>query len=216
MPIENKSETIRRVCNALLAGKHDDAIQIAHEEYPFIALTRLPCLASVPAAPRTVCTEAATNRSRRVYTKYDLCSLFLRDGFIDRYTGEQLIFPPVFRLLSTVLPEAFPAHPNWKLSASHIVYWELFATLDHIQPIAAGGVDAQENWATTSMLRNMQKSDATLGELGWTIHPPGNSQKWAGLLGWFDAFVTQYPQHLQDSHLRQWQSAMCRTISTVP
>jgi hypothetical protein len=38
--------------------------------------------------------------------------VFLRDGFLDRYTGSRLIFPATLRMLSQLLPEEFPAHPH--------------------------------------------------------------------------------------------------------
>lgn len=79
---------------------------------------------------------------------------FVRDGFIDRYSGRHLVFPGTLRVLSTLFPEDFPFHPNWKTQFTHPAFWELFPTIDHIVPVARGGLDVPENWVTTSQLRN--------------------------------------------------------------
>ena len=68
---EEKVSAVERVCEALSAGKTDEAAKTARQEYPFIA----------PAS-----------RSRR-YTTYQSCQVFIRDGFIDRYAGTRLVFP---------------------------------------------------------------------------------------------------------------------------
>ncbi len=111
--------------------------------------------------------------------------VFVRDGFLDRYTGERLIFPPVLRVLSIVLPDKFPYHPNWKTVVTHPAFWKVGATIDHVVPVTRGGADDESNWVTTSMARNSAKMNWTLEELGWTLHPPGNFGEWDGLLHWF-------------------------------
>jgi hypothetical protein len=88
--------------------------------------------------------------------------VFLRDGFIDRYAGDKLLFPGIFRILKLELPHAFPYYLKWKMNETHIVYWELFPTIDHIFPIARGGQDL-------SMLRNSAISNWTLEEMGWPL-----------------------------------------------
>jgi hypothetical protein len=110
--------------------------------------------------------------------------VFVRDGFIDRYSGNRLLFPPVLRLLSVMLPDAFPFHCNWKMNKTHPAYWELFPTLDHIVPVARGGPDHEDNLVSTSMLRNSAKANLTLEELGWSINPPGDMNQWDGMLAW--------------------------------
>ena len=140
--------------------------------------------------------------------------MFLGDGFIDRYSGTQLVFPGVLRLLARLLPAEFPAHPNWKMSASHIIYWELFPTVDHVVPIARGGTD-KNNWITTSMVLNSAKSNWTLDELRWTLLPSGDPGTWDGLLRWFLAFISRSPEHLADSYIKTWHSAAKRVTKMV-
>lgn len=61
-----------------------------------------------------------------------MTELFVRDGFIDRYRGTRLVYPPTLRLISEELPEQFPYHRNWKMSETHHAFWELTPTVDHI------------------------------------------------------------------------------------
>ena len=86
---------------------------------------------------------------------------FLRDGFIDRYSGQKLLNPGILKIISHHFPEDFPYHPHWKMTETHIAYWELTPTLDHIYPIAQGGQDNEKNWVTTSMKNNSIKSNYT-------------------------------------------------------
>jgi hypothetical protein len=134
-------------------------------------------------------------------------SVFLRDGFIDRYSGARLVFPGVLRFLSRLLPAEFPFHLNWKMAETHIAFWELFPTIDHVVPIARGGTDAEDNMVSTSMLRNSAKSNWTLEELKWTLVPSGRIQDWDGLTNWFLKYAELHPEHLKDPYLRRWHRA---------
>jgi len=189
--MKTKPQTISRICDALLAGDRVVASQIAREHYPFAPI------------------EAVT----RKYSKTTATRLFIRDGFIDRYLGSHLIFPGTLRILSRVLPDEFPAHPNWKMNATHIMWWELFPTLDHVIPVARGGGDDDSNLVTTSMLRNSAKSNWTLDELGWHLLPPGDFAQWDGLLRWFFAFTEHDASHLADGYTRGWHTAASRALA---
>lgn len=186
----NHAETIALVCDALTRDDHGAASAIARERYPF-----------VPA-----------ERTGRNYTEQQVSATGWRDGFVDRYSGERLVFPGALRVLRRVLPDEFPAHPNWKMSASHLVYWELFPTIDHIVPVSRGGKDEPSNWATTSMLRNSAKSHWTLEELGWTLHPPGSIAAWDGLTGWFVEYTEAHPELCEDPYVKRWRRAALRLL----
>lgn len=158
-----KPDIIATVCDHLLRGDRDAASRYAREHYAFVPGT----------APK------------RRYSEYQQMKVFYRDGFIDRYSGERILFPGTIRLMSVLLPAEFPAHKNWKMTESHIFSWEMFPTVDHIQPAARGGADDESNWVCTSMLRNQAKSNWTLEELGWELLPPGDPKQWDGLTSWF-------------------------------
>ena len=133
--------------------------------------------------------------------------VFVRDGFIDRYTGERLVFPPVLRVLSSILPSDFPYHPNWKTDLTHPAYWELGATIDHVVPVSRGGKDDESNWVTSSMARNFAKMNSTLEELGWALLPPGDVREWDGLLSWFVLHAEAHPEVCATGSMRQWHRA---------
>lgn len=164
--IEQKAEIIRDVLNAISAGSIEEAKSRLKKEYPF----------------------QKTENAGRKYTEYQSLKVFLRDSFSDRYSGTRLLNPAALRLLSELLPDEFPAHPNWKQSETHIGFWELFPTIDHIFPVARGGADEEENWVTTSMLRNSAKGNALLDEIGWSLLEPEVSESWDGMTKWIVTF----------------------------
>ncbi len=172
--MNDKGLILKNVCDLLLDNRRDEASSIARSEYPFTIN---------PVAGRK-------------YTPYQSTLIFFRDGFIDRYDGKRLVFPGALRLLSILLPEEFPAHPNWKMSESHIMYWELFPTVDHIMPVARGGADDKSNWVTTSMINNGVKTHWTLEELKWELRQPGDIEDWDGLTDWFLTYIEKEPAFL--------------------
>src|SRR5262249_834479 len=137
----------------------------------------------------------------------DYTRVFIRDGFVDRYTGQRLVFPPVLRMISSALPEKFPYHPNWKTPVTHPAYWEIGATIHHVVPITRGGADEPGNWVTASMGRNSAKMNWTLAELGWELQDPGDFAAWDGLLSWYIEYGSRHPEAVADSGLRQWLRA---------
>jgi len=181
----NKSDVIAAVCDALANGATDRAVTTLKEHYPF--------------APEEI--------TKRRYGPLESTRVFVRDGFIDRYTGARLIFPPVFRVLSVALPSEFPYHPNWRTDVTHPAYWELGASIDHLKPVTHGGNDDESNWMTTSMAHNYVKMNWTLEELGWRLHPAGNMNVWDGLIRWFLEFTATHSETLASSSVRQWHRA---------
>jgi hypothetical protein len=179
------ADTLRRACEALSAQDKTTAEAIVSAEFPF-----------KPAV-----------KSDRKYTETETTALFLRDGFVDRYSGDRLIYPPVLRLISLALPSAFPYHPNWKMDQCHIAYWALSPTVDHIIPVSRGGDDDAENWATTSMLRNSSKSNWLLEEINWSLHPRGKLSDWDGMFYWFLSHVSANPNLLEHNFVKRWHSA---------
>lgn len=184
----DQAAILARALQSLCTSGAAAASDILRAEYPF-----------VPVVPE-----------ERRYTELQSLQVFLRDGFLDRYTGQRLVFPGVFRLLSRLLPQEFPFHPNWKMAETHPAYWQLFPTIDHVVPVARGGADSEANWMTTSMLRNAAKANWTLEELGWSLHPPGLLTDWDGLTKLFLDFVASDGSMLEDGYLRRWHSAAVR------
>ena len=144
----------------------------------------------------------------RQYTVNQKTQIFWRDGFIDRYSGEKLVYPPVLKVLSMKMEEEFPYHKHWKMADTHIAWWELIPTIDHVEPIARGGLDNEENWVCTSQLRNSAKSNWTLEELGWKKYNKGDPKKWDGLIGWFMEYMENAPKEIKDDpYIKKWYKA---------
>lgn len=181
----DKATIIGRVCRALEEDSLAEGRNILRAEYPF----------------------AAVDKVNRRYSERRCLKVFLRDGFTDRYDGTRLVHPGALRVLSRVLPEDFPAHPNWAMVQTHIAFWELFPTIDHVVPVSRGGVDDESNWATTSMLRNSAKAHWTLEELKWTLTPVDDHDEWDGLTNWFVRYVDRHPEHGEVAYIRRWLTA---------
>src|SRR5258708_31777576 len=93
----DSTQILRAACDALLNGNKDDAQEIIRIDLPF---TGQP-------------TQA------RKYSEIQKTLIFMRDGFIDRYTGKKLVYIGTLRLLSFLMPVEFPFHPNWKVDSCH-------------------------------------------------------------------------------------------------
>ena len=185
IPSNAKSQVIVQVCDALRIGDSATAAAIARRDYAFLPN---------PAAPRS-------------FSRAMITSLFIQDGCIDRYSGVQLVFAGTLLLLSRLLPDEIPYHRNWKIEKTHMAFWELCPTIDHIVPVTRDGRDERSNYVTTSMVNNSAKAHWTLEELGWTLHSPGDFAQWDGLLGWFQEYLSLHPEHLADKTIKAWYGA---------
>jgi len=181
----DKPAVIAAVCRALSDRGAEAATNVLRREYPF--------------KPDPI--------TRRRYGAVESTRVFMRDGFVDRYTGTRVVFPPVLRVLSVVLPAEFPYHPNWKTDVTHPAYWEVGATIDHLVPVTRGGRDDESNWITASMASNSAKMNWSLEELRWTLHPPGDFREWDGLIRWFLDYSATHSEVLANGSVRQWHRA---------
>ena len=179
------TEIIKKACEHITADQPEAAAAEIRQGYPFTPF----------------------EKSKRSYSPLTMTKIFLRDGFLDRYRGTKLVFPPTLRVLSLYLPHVFPYHKNGKMSEGHFAYWELFPTIDHVDPVARSGPDSVENWVCCSMLTNSIKSNWTLEQLGWKLLPPGDLKVWDGLFGWFIQQVEKDSALLENQYLKIWYSA---------
>lgn len=124
-----KIEALTQAGQYLLTNKYEQARYVITDNYPFKTLE-------------------STSRS---YTDRQKMRQFEKDGFIDRYSGDKLVNPGFLKVLSHYMPEKFPYHSHWKMEACHNAYWEFVPSVDHIYPVALGGADSEENWATISI-----------------------------------------------------------------
>jgi 5-methylcytosine-specific restriction endonuclease McrA len=178
----NKAAVIEIVCEALQRGDTSTAAQILSDRYPNL---------TPPIGKGTV---GAAKRLQ----------VFLRDGFLDRYSGTPLVLPGALRVISMIIPEAFPYQRNWKVGECHPAFWQLAATVDHVVPVTLGGSNEMANLVTTSMQRNMAKGNFALEDLDWTLHSPGDGS-WDGLTAWFVRYVEDNLRRLiVDSQVKEW------------
>ena len=108
----SKCDVITLACEALSKGQLEESKKIIKENYPFDMV----------------------ETKKWNFSKTKLLQVFIRDGFIDRYSGEKLIFPGALRVLSELIPKEFPYQEHWKMSECHIAWWQLFPTIDHKVP----------------------------------------------------------------------------------
>lgn len=180
--VEEKANVIKEVCELLLSNKKEDSVAVINKKYKF----------------------DSQKISKRSYTESQKMKVFIRDGFIDRYKGQRLVIPGILKVISTYFPDDFPYQPHWKMTETHLAYWELVPTIDHINPIALGGADEEENWVTTSMMNNSIKSNWTLEQLGWKVHISGNMKEWDGLTNLFMQLVEADSELLKDNYIKSW------------
>lgn len=148
--------------------------------------------------------------SSRSMSEYEKLKIYFRDGFIDRYSGKQLLFPNVLRLLSHELGEVFPYQKNWKMSECHVSYWNYMPTYDHLIPIARGGLDVAENIVTTSMLMNSIKSNWTIEEVEFRLYEKGDLSKWDGMTKWYREYIEKRGTPEIDDTFMKWHKALMR------
>ena len=179
---KDKSSIIASIVSLLLDDNEASAKAIINQEYP----------------------HTQVGIDKRTYTLVQKMNQFLRDGFIDRYSGQKLLNPGILKIISHYFPDDFPYHPHWKMTETHIAYWELTPTIDHIYPIAKGGEDDESNWVTTSMKNNSIKSNYALDELQWKLYPRGEIVEWDGLSSVFLKLVEKDKELLEDHYIRSW------------
>ena len=190
---KEKDTVISNIANLLLHGNHTEAKELIHKDYP----------------------HSCYEIEKRTYTTDQKMEQFIRDGFIDRYTGEKLVNPGILKIISHYFPEEFPYHPHWKMNDTHIAYWELIPTIDHIYPIAKGGHDDEENRVTTSMKNNSIKSNYTIEDIHWNLHPQGNIEDWDGLSKIFLELVLSDSELKKDPYIRKWFNASKKAFSRI-
>jgi len=189
----NKALIIKHLCGLLMDDKKQDCIDFAIDNYPFID----------------------NLIQKRQYSKYQMCKVFLRDGFIDRYSGNKLLFPGLIKILTIEFPDIFKYHRNWKMSDTHMIYWDLFPTVDHLIPIARGGQDNESNWITTSMLRNSAKSNWTIEEIGWTLYDKGQLDNWNGLINYFIDLTNKNHDYEKDNYVSDWEKGLLKAMNEM-
>lgn len=187
-PNGDTQAVLARIAAHLLGGDSDRAARVAQTELPFDGRV----------AGRRTCSERQK------------LAIYFRDGFIDRYSGERLVNPGFLRLMHCILPRQFPFHAHGRSDLCHDMFWDLLPSVDHVVPIHRGGADVESNLVTTSMRRNQAKSNWTLDQVGWTLHPVGSLDEWDGLSRVFLRLVDQ--KRVENAYVRRWGALTRRAL----
>ena len=92
-----KIQAIELSAEKILQGNITEAQTVMDTEYPFQKITA----------------------QARKYTDKEKMEQFVRDGFIDRYSGQKLVNPGLLKVLSHYMPETVPYHAHWKMEEHH-------------------------------------------------------------------------------------------------
>ena len=217
MSTDNKVKAVLEVCAALSAGDTAQARKIILSQYPHDKTFRKGVKAcrvfSENSRKKSMFTAKPIILETRNKEQQRL-AIFVRDGFIDRYFGDKLIFNGTLRVISYVMPDIFPYQSHGKTQLSHQAWWDLSPSVSHITPTEIEGSDDTENLVCASTRRNFQKLDATPEEVGWQFLPPGNLDDWDGLLHWFIEYVNKNPDVKENNYINNCYKA-CTALKLV-
>jgi hypothetical protein len=123
--------------------------------------------------------------AKRAVSRSTSARIFKRDRFVCRYCNGKTILTPVMELLGVLYPKIFPFQSEgWKAGITHPAVIARSPAVDHVEPIAHGGSNDDENLATACWPCNAIKSDFTLELLGWTLRPISDGD-WDGLTRYY-------------------------------
>ena len=176
---------VQEACIALASEGVEAAKQIINTKYPFEPIPKGYCREAKPIK----ITDRSDDIGNKRKAEYKDLDVYQKDGFTDRYTGHKLVYPEVLKLLTEKMPREFPVLGNWKLAGTHFAYYDLWPSIDHVNPVARGGSNELDNLVTTSWRNNLIKSNHKLDEIGEQLLPPGDLKEWDGLLGWYDKYL---------------------------
>ena len=151
--------------------------------------------------------------------------VFLRDGFVDQYTGERLFFPGTLLLLGKLLPEPFVTPEDgkgWRVGECHWIYWRLWPTVEHLDPVARGGHnDDLARLVTTSQMVNSARGPWAADEVPEKIRieridaEVARGRRWDGMMVWFVEHVSRCPERFKgDGTLLAWHKAARAAMKT--
>jgi hypothetical protein len=136
-------------------------------------------------------------------------AVFVKDGFVNRFTGEPVVFPAALKLISYKLPELFPHHLNWKVGQTHMAYYEMCACANKADHNKEGRY-GPDDLITTTMPWVMARSRASIGAMGWELKPAGDIIEWDGLSKIFRDYITDNPELKKLSFVKTWYPAVKR------
>ena len=144
-------------------------------------------------------TSIANSSLRRGVPSRLRMAVFMRDGFIDRYTGDRLTFPGTLYLRCRDRKSFHPTR-----------YRRKYPSIDHVIAVTNGGANVIDNYLSVSLQTNTIKINKTLDELGWTVQPPGDLADWDGETSWFVGQVKAHNRLLRNTRIARWFALILR------
>lgn len=148
-------------------------------------------------------------------------AIYLRDGFIDRFSPERwrLVHPGALQVLSLALGDAMPTELSShnipaKYATNAPVWFDVWPAVDHLHARSFGGSNDATNLVCVSWWRNDSKRAYAFESTGWTLQPRGSLADWDGLTSWFHRRVEASPRLLQDPMVRNWH--LPSVVASVP
>jgi 5-methylcytosine-specific restriction endonuclease McrA len=206
---------VKEICSLLIKDKKQEAIKLAKTHLPFngeynvyedITKEKIK-LIKQNIVPEDKNCKQTENESivKKNYQKH-INAVLLRDGFIDRYTGDKLVFPGILFLLHFEIPEIFRYNKNWKPEVCHKIFWELYPTVDHIHAQANGGSHELDNLITTLQVINNHKSKKNFEKINWERKDEGVLSNWDGLTTMFFELMKKKNDYAGYTDLPNWKT----------
>ncbi|MEM0448875.1 MAG: hypothetical protein QW520_03520 [Methanomassiliicoccales archaeon] len=201
-------DAIMDICLTLSEDGEEEARKVLKRECPFNrrAVIKIPKCHCSPQDRKAV----AMNIWRGDLTLK--MKVFSRDGFINRFTGEPVIFPAVLRLLSEKFSMDFPFHEFWAEGEMHQAYYLTGACTALIIPQSRGGESNESNMLTTTFPFVLARSDLTPDEAGWRMTREGFVDEWDGMSSWYVDYVKENPDWRKINFFNLWYNAARQTL----
>lgn len=185
---ETGLNAIVEVCAALSDGDIDKSREIISTKYPhnktLPKVERAKQIFNKVPRQKSMFTAESIKAKTNNDTQMRL-AIFMRDGFIDRYFGDKLIFSGTLRIISLIMPDIFPYQSHGDTKLCHQSWWDLHTSISHITPTVIGGSDSTENLLCASNRHTFQIKSSTPEEVGWKVISAGNLEDWDGTLSWY-------------------------------
>lgn len=188
MTIDNsRANVLVHACLALEAGSVDAAKKIIETDFPFSRYIK----------------------DEKQLPEAEQMKIFMRDGFVDRFTGKRVFMPAVLVVLGKTMPDVFPyKDTHWDRDQTHQAHEMFTAAVKKIIPSASAKYE--RNLVTVSYLTKLSRGNATIEDLGQrllTLEEIENL-RWDGMTDWFVRYVDEHRDLLANTMINKWYTAI--------
>lgn len=119
---------------------------------------------------------------RKNITKKEFLLVMQRDNWHCRYCGRAVFFSPTLKLLEQLSPNHLYYHRNGKEGLMISEFQWGWASVDHINPVIAGGTNEISNYAASCWQCNLKLRDK-INEQGKQMPNEIKKSDWDGFVG---------------------------------